>query len=125
VSKKWGPLQFRGSLRPDFVAPLKKGTAGFAVSAAGLLMFSLSIAFSLIEFLLAASCGRHSDHSGWEKHQAQSVGAIGSMKRMPERLKGKWRERSPFYVPTKRARAISVNGDLVDRADSLQFRRLV
>jgi hypothetical protein len=28
---------------------------------------------SLIEFLLAACCGRHRDHSGWEKEQAQSL----------------------------------------------------
>jgi hypothetical protein len=39
--------------------PALRAPLGFAVSGAGLLMFSLSIAFSLIGFLLAASCGRH------------------------------------------------------------------
>jgi len=61
----------------DFVGlaflPALRVPLGFAGSGADLLMFSLSIAFSLLEFLLVRVCGRHMDHSGSEKWHAESL----------------------------------------------------
>ena len=45
---------------------------GFGASDPDAVAFSVSIAFVFIEFLLAAFCGRHMDHSGSEKLQAES-----------------------------------------------------
>jgi hypothetical protein len=65
------------------------------VSGAGLL-FSLSISFSVIEFLLAAFCGRYCDHSNWDKHQENSAGDSVDEANCDEGFKGKWRAGSLF-----------------------------
>ena len=63
---------------------------------AGLLMLSLSMAFSFIEFLLdrvavvtfITPVGRNCKHN---------LAAIGSMRRKSIRVKDNWRERALFY----------------------------
>jgi len=75
--------------RPAFFA----GLAFLAACASALraadagVAFDESIAFSLIGFS-RPGCGRHSHHSGWEKHQAES--------QVIRRIKGNWRARSLF-----------------------------
>ena len=63
---------------------------GFAVSGAGLLMLSLSIALSPIEFLLdRVTVVTWITRVG--RNIKSNLRAIGSMRRMPDRLKGNWR----------------------------------
>jgi hypothetical protein len=61
-----------------------------AASPSGLLSFTKSI--SLIEFLLAACCGRHSHHSGAEKWQGESQ----AMRSKASRVRANWRVQSFF-----------------------------
>src|SRR5205807_9048202 len=83
----------------------------FAVSGAGLLVFSLSLVFSLIELLLdrvavvavITPVGRNIK---------ANLRAIRLMRRMPLPAKGNWRARSLFYIPDKTRRRKRIEGQI-------------
>jgi hypothetical protein len=79
---------------------------GFAGLGAGLLMFSLSVAFSLIEFFLNR-VAVVTVITPFGKNIKSNLRAIGSIRRMPAWDKAIWRARPLFYVPDKISRSIS------------------